>query len=444
VDASDLLNDLVSKANARGADAADAVLVSSRSLELVQRLSTPERVERAESQHLGLRVLIGKRQAIASSNDWAEISLNDLVDRALSMARAVPEDPYCGLADADELAKGNPLDLELCDGNEPTAEELVERAKTCEEAALEVAGISNSEGADASWSRSNVTLAASNGFLGCYTISRHGIGVAVLAGEGSAMERDYEFTSAVFAADMKDAAEIGRIAGERTVRRLNPRKVPTSKVSVVYDPRVSAGLVGHLASAINGAAIARGTSFLKDAMSKMVFSRDITIVDDPHRMRGLRSKPFDAEGLSNTAMKLVDAGKLMSWVLDLRSARQLGLSSIGRASRGTSSPPSPTTTNLYLEAGKVSPQEIMADIKSGFYVTELMGFGINNITGDYSRGAAGFWIENGEITYPVSEMTIAGNLTEMFLNMTPANDLVFRFGTDAPTVRVDGMTVAGA
>ena len=349
-----------------------------------------------------------------------------------------------GLADADELAKGEPLDLELCDSKEPSAEELIDLARTCEEAALNVDGVTNSEGADASWSRSDVTLAASNGFSGRYAISRHGIGVAVLAGEGTAMERDYEFTSAVFAADMKGAAEIGRIAGERTVRRLNPRKVPTSKVPVVYDPRVSAGLVGHLASAINGAAIARGTSFLKDEMSKMIFSSDITIVDDPHRRRGLRSKPFDAEGLSNTAMKFVDAGKLMSWVLDLRSARQLGLSSTGRASRGSSSPPSPTTTNLYLEAGKVSPQELMANIKDGFYVTELMGFGINNITGDYSRGAAGFWIENGEITYPVSEMTIASNLTEMFLNMTPANDLVFRFGTDAPTVRVEGMTVAGA
>ena len=444
MDASDLLNDLMSKANARGADAADAVLVSSRSLELSQRLKEPERVERAESQDLGLRVLIGKRQAIASSNDWAEASLDDLVDRALSMAHAVPEDPYCGLADAGELAKSDSLDLELCDSNEPTAEELVELARKCEEAALDVDGVANSEGADASWSRSDVTLAASNGFSGRYTISRNGIGVAVLAGEGTAMERDYEFTSAVFAADMKDAAEIGRIAGERTVRRLNPRKVPTSKVPVVYDPRVSAGLVGHLASAINGAAIARGTSFLKDAMSKMIFSSEITIVDDPHRKRGLRSKPFDAEGLSNIAMKLVDAGKLMTWVLDLRSARQLGLTSTGHASRGTSSPPSPTTTNLYLEAGKLSPQELIADIKDGFYVTELMGFGINNITGDYSRGAAGFWIENGEISFPISEMTAAGNLTEMFLNMTPADDLVFRFGNDAPTVRVEGMTVAGA
>jgi PmbA protein len=444
VDAPDLLNDLISKAKARGADAADAVLVSSRSLELSQRLKAPEKVERAESQDLGLRVLIGKCQAIVSSNDWACASLDDLVDRALSMARAVPDDPYCGLAEVSELASGEPLDLELCDADEPAADQLVELTRTCEEAALNVDGVANSEGAEASWSRSDVALAASNGFSGSYAISSHGIGVAVLAGKGTKMERDYAFTSAVFAADMEDAAETGRTAGERTVRRLNPRKVPTAKVPVIYDPRVSAGLIGHLASAINGAAIARGTSFLKDAMAKTIFSSDVTIVDDPHRIRGRRSKPFDAEGLANTAMKLVDAGKLMSWVLDLRSARQLGLKSTARASRGTSSPPSPTTTNLYMEAGTVTPQALIADIVDGFYVTELMGFGISNITGDYSRGAAGFWIEKGEITYPVSEMTIAGNLKEMFLNITPADDLVFRYGTDAPTLRVEGMTVAGA
>ncbi len=444
MDASDLLDELISKAKARGADAADAVLVNSRSLELSQRLKEPEMVERAESQDLGLRVLIGKRQAIVSSNDWSETSLDDLADRALAMARAVPEDPHCGLAEAGELASDAPQDLELCDDGEPTAEQLVELARTCEEAALEVTGVTNSEGAEASWSRSEVVLAASNGFSESYTVSRHGIGVAVLAGEGTAMERDYEFSSAVFAADVDDAAETGRKAGERTVRRLNPRKAPTAKVPVVYDPRISAGLVRHFASAINGVAITRGTSFLKDAMGEKIFPEGIAIVDDPHRVRGLRSKPFDAEGMANPALKLIDAGTLTSWVLDLRSARQLGQESTGRASRGTSSPPSPATTNLYMEAGSKTPQALIADIDDGFYVTEMMGFGINNVTGDYSRGAAGFWIEKGEITYPVSEMTVAGNLKEMFLNLTPADDLVFRFGTDAPTLRVEGLTVAGA
>ncbi len=444
MDAPDLLDDLISKAKTRGAAAADAVLVNSLSLELSQRLKEPEMVERAESQDLGLRVLIGKRQAIVSSNDWTDTSLDDLADRALAMARAVPEDPYCGLAESSELANRGLPDLDLCDDGEPTADQLVELARTCEEAALNVEGVTNSEGAEASWSRSEIVLAASNGFTGSYAVSRHGIGVAVLAGEGTAMERDYEFSSAVFAADVEDAAETGRTAGERTVRRLHPRKAPTAKVPVVYDPRVSAGLVRHFASAINGAAIARGTSFLKNAMTTTVFADDVTIVDDPHRRRGLRSKPFDAEGIATPAMKLIDAGTLTSWVLDLRSARQLGLKSTGRASRGTSSPPSPSTTNLYMEAGHMTPQALIADIESGFYVTELMGFGINNITGDYSRGAAGFWIENGEISYPVSEMTVAGNMKNMFLNMTPANDLVFRLGTDAPTLRVEGMTVAGA
>ncbi len=444
MDAPDLLDDLISKAKVRGADAADAVLVNSRSLELSQRLKEPEMIERAESQDLGLRVLIGKRQAIVSSNDWTGSSLDDLADRAISMARAVPEDPHCGLAEASELSDDAMIDLELCDDGEPTADQLVELAKTCEEAALNVDGVTNSEGAEASWSRSEIVLVASNGFSGSYAVSRNGIGVAVLAGEGTAMERDYEFSSAVFAADVDDAAETGRKAGERTVSRLNPRKAPTAKVPVVYDPRVSAGLVRHFAAAINGAAIARGTSFLKDAMGDAVFAEGINIVDDPHRVRGLGSKPFDAEGIGNSIMKLIDSGRLTSWILDLRSARQLGLKSTGRASRGTSSPPSPSTTNLYIESGSSTPQALIADIENGFYVTELMGFGINNVTGDYSRGASGFWIENGEITYPVSEMTVASNLKEMFLNMTPADDLVFRFGTDAPTLRVDGMTVAGA
>ncbi len=444
MDVSDLLDELISKAKARGADAADAVLVNSRSLELSQRLNEPEMIERAESQDLGLRVLIGKCQAIVSSNNWSETNLDELVARALAMARAVPEDPHCGLAEAGELASDITNDLELCDDDEPTAKQLVELARTCEEAALEVTGVTNSEGAEASWSRSEVVLAASNGFSGSYTVSRHGIGVAVLAGEGTAMERDYEFSSAVFAADVDAAAETGRKAGERTVRRLNPRKAPTAKVPVIYDPRVSAGLVGHLAAAINGIAITRGTSFLKDAMGEKVFADGINIVDDPHRIRGLRSKPFDAEGIANPALKLIDAGTLTSWVLDLRSARQLDLKTTGRASRGTSSPPSPATTNLYMEAGSKTPQALIADIDDGFYVTELMGMGINNVTGDYSRGAAGFWIEKGEIAYPVSEMTVAGNLKDMFLNLTAADDLVFRFGTNAPTLRVEGMTVAGA
>ncbi|MDD9929847.1 MAG: TldD/PmbA family protein, partial [Rhodospirillaceae bacterium] len=399
--------------------------------------------ERSEARDLGLRVFFGKQQAVVSSNDWQAETLDDLVDRAVAMAKVVPEDPYCGLADADQLFTGDLPELDIFDSTEPAPEALIERAKAAEDAARAVKGVTNSEGAESSWSLNDVTLAASNGFSGGYEISRHGVGVSVIAGEGTGMERDYEFSSTVHESDLDDSTAVGKAAGERAVKRLSPRKGPTLKAPVVYDPRVSHGLIGHLASAINGASIARGTSFLKDAMDTKVFADGITITDDPHRKRGLRSKPFDAEGLANQSMSLIEDGVLKSWILDLRSARQLGLTSTARASRGVSGPPSPSVTNLYLVAGTDTPEALMSDIDSGFYVTELMGFGIDMVTGDYSRGAAGYWIEKGEIAYPVSEMTVAGNLKDMFLNLTPANDLTFRYGTNAPTVRVDGMTVAG-
>ena len=438
-----LLDDLITKAKKRGADAADALVVNSTAISQAERLGQTERLERSEARDLGLRVFFGKQQAVVSSNDWETTTLDELVDRAVAMAKVVPEDPYCGLADTDQLFSGDLPELDILDSTEPTPEELIERAKATEEAARSVEGVTNSEGAEASWSLSDVTLAASNGFSGSYKVSRYGVGVSVIAGEGTAMERDYEFSSTVHASDLDDPTEVGRAAGARAVKRLNPRKAPTSKVPVVYDPRISHGLIGHLASAINGSAIARGTSFLKDAMGTKVFVDGITITDDPHLKRGLRSKPFDAEGLANQSINLIEDGVLTSWVLDLRSARQLDLASTGRASRGTSGPPSPSVANLYLVEGSDTPEALMADIDSGFYVTELMGFGIDMVNGDYSRGAAGYWIEKGEIAYPVSEMTVAGNLKDMVLNLTPANDLIFRYGTNAPTVRVDGMTVAG-
>jgi PmbA protein len=258
------------------------------------------------------------------------------------------------------------------------------------------------------------------------------------------MERDYDYSSAVYAADLRTPEDVGRSAGERTVRRLGARKMPTGKLSVIFDPRVSGGLLGHLAGAINGGAIARGTSFLKDKLGQQILPKGFTVVDDPHRRRGLRSKPCDGEGLANSRRAIVEDGVLTSWILDLRSARQLGLSSTGHASRGTASPPSPSVTNFYLEPGPVTPDALIADIKEGFYVTELIGMGVNGVTGDYSRGAAGYWIENGKITFPVNEMTIASNLKDMFLTLSAANDLVFRTGIDAPTLRVEGMTLAGA
>ncbi len=441
-DPRNLLDDLIARARRAGADAADALMVESASLSLARRLGKPEKLERAESQDLGLRVLIGKRQAIVSSSDRAPAILDELVERAVAMARSVPEDPYCGLASPDEIDR-HPPQLELNDPVEPTPEALAERASAAEEAARAVAGVTNSEGAEAGWSRSRVAMAASNGFTGAYEGSRHGVSVSVIAGNGTGMERDYDYSSAVFQADLDDPAGVGRKAGERAVARLGPRKVATTKVPVVFDPRISGGLLGHLAGAINGSAIARGTSFLKDKLGQQVMAAGLTVTDDPHRARGLRSRPFDGEGIASQRRDIVADGVLTTWVLDLRSARQLGLTSTGHAGRGTSSPPAPGPTNLFLAPGAVTREALIGGIDQGFYVTELIGFGVNGITGDYSRGAAGFWIEGGAIAYPVSEVTIAGNLKDMFLNLTPADDLVFRHGTDAPTVRIDGLTIAG-
>ena len=437
-----ILDDLLVRARRAGVDAADALLVEGASLSVAERLGRPEKLERAEGNDLGLRVFVGKRQAIVSSTDFSARALDELASRAVAMARSVPEDPFCGIADPAEIATEIP-DLDLSDPAEPTAEALIERVRATESAARAVPGVTNSEGAEASWGRSEVALAASNGFRQGYASSQWSTSVSVVAGAGTGMERDYDFTSAVHRADLEDAETVGRRAGEKAVKRLNPRKVATAKVPVVFDPRVANGLVGHLAAAINGASIARGISFLKDKLGERVFAAGIDIVDDPHRRRGLRSRPFDGEGLANRRCLLVEDGMLKTWVLDLRSARQLGLKSTGHASRGISSPPGPATSNLHLAPGKLSPQALIADIASGFYCTELIGFGVNNVTGDYSRGAAGFWIENGEIAYPVSEITIAGNLKDMFLNLMPADDLAFRYGTNAPTLRIEGMTVAG-
>jgi PmbA protein len=438
----DLVADLVAKAKAAGADAADALIVESAALSLAQRLGKPDKLERAESSDLGLRVLIGRRQAVVSSTDTSPTALAELVERAVAMARNVPEDPHCGLADKAEIARGIPT-LDMFDATEPSPEAIKEQARACEEAALAVAGVTNSEGAEAGWSRSTVTLYASNGFAGAYALSRHSVSVSVIAGEGTGMESDYDYATSVYAADLDDPAAVGARAGERAVARLKPRKAATAKVPVIYDPRVSNSLVSHLAGAIGGSAIARGTSFLKDKLGSRILPQGVMVVDDPHRRRGLRSKPFDGEGLANRPRNIVEDGVLTTWILDLRSARQLGLKSTGHAARGTSSPPSPAPTNLYLTPGEMAPEELIAGVKTGFYVTHLMGFGINGTTGDYSRGAAGFWIENGALAYPVSEVTVAGNLIDMYLNLTPANDLEFRYGTDAPTIRVDGMTVAG-
>lgn len=434
---------LVSRAIKAGAEAAEAIVLEGQSLGVSWRLGKLEDAERSEGRDVGLRVFIGQRQATVSTTDLSERSLGPLIERVVAMARIAPEDPYAALADKALLSR-NTADLDIDDAaHVPSAEELAKSAAEAEEAALAVAGVTNSGGASASWGRSGIALVTSEGFSGSYSGTSFSVSASVLAGEGTGMERDYDYSAVRHLSDLGSPAEIGKSAGERAVRRLAPRKVKSQAVTIVYDPRVSAGLVGHFAGAISGAAIARKTSFLQQSMGKRIFAQGIEIVDDPHRKRGLRSKPFDGEGVENRLTRLIEDGVLTTWLLDTSSARQLGLTTTGHAARGTGGPPSPSTTNLYMAAGTLSPEDLIADIKDGFYITEMIGMGVNGVTGDYSRGASGFWIENGKLTFPVSEITVAGNLKDIFLNLTPASDLVFRNGTNAPTIRVEGMTVAG-
>ncbi len=439
-----LLTDLIDKAKMAGADAADAILADGASTSVSFRLGELEQLEHSEGGDIGLRVLVGTKQAIVSSSDRSPEALTELVDRAIAMAKTVPDDEFLGLADPDQLITELP-DLDMCDPHDVSAEQLIEAAKACEDAARAVKGVTNSEGAHASWGRSRVAIAASNGFHRAYESTGGSYSASVLAGDSDAgMETDYDYTSAVYAADLRSPEDVGRTAGERSIRKLGARKVKSGKYPVIFENRTARGLVSHFLGAINGAAVARGTTFLKDRMGDAVFGAGITIVEDPHRARGLRSKPCDAEGLPNTRRKLIDAGVLTTWVLDLRTARKLGLKPTGHAGRSPSSPPSPSATNVNLMAGNTSPEGLIGEIEQGVYVTDAFGQGVNGVTGDYSRGIAGFWIENGELAYPINEITIAGNLKEMFKALTPADDLVLRYGVDAPTVRVDGMTIAGS
>ena len=438
----DLLQDLVARARAAGADAADAVLVAGTSLSVQRRLGRTEQLERSESRDLGLRVFVGRRSAIVSSTTVDPAGFAQLAERAVAMARIVPEDPYAGLAEAARPPEAIALDMD--DAHEPGADALIARASAAEEAALAVKGITNSEGAEAGYARNEVVLVTSAGFAGTYARTGHSVFAVALAGEGTAMQRDYHYSSTVHLSDLEDAATIGHTAAERALARMNPTRPRTAKLPVIYDPRVSSSLIGHLMGAINGSAIARGTSFLKDKLGQRIFAPGITIRDDPRRPRGLRSRPFDGEGVPTTARNIIEDGVLTTWLLDSRSARQLGLATTGHAARGTGGPPSPSATNLWLEPGTMSPTELMDDIKEGLYITEMMGSAINSLTGDYSRGASGFMIRNGALAEPVAEITVAGSLLEMYRTMVPANDLRFRRGTDAPTVRVESMTLAGS
>ena len=401
---------LVEAARKAGADAADAVCVRGISLSVEVRLGKVEETRRAEGDDFTLRAFVGKRSATVSANVLTDPA--ELAERAVAMAKVAPEDPYAGLADPDRLARDFP-DYDVLDASIPSAAELTEIALAVEDAARAVPGVTNSGGASAGWSLGGLVLATSDGFAGSYLASRFSLSASAIAGEGTGMERDYDAESKTHRADLSAPAEIGRKAGERAVRRLNPQKVATGKGTIVYDPRVATGLVGHLAGAINGAAIARKTSFLRDKLGKQIFAETIQIDDDPTRPRGLASRPFDGEGVACRPLQIVEDGVLKTWFLDSATGRELGLATNGRAARGGGNP-SPGSTNLTLRPGPRSPEELIGAIEYGIYVTELIGHGANLLTGDYSRGAAGFVIRNGKLDEPVSEITIAGNLADMF------------------------------
>jgi PmbA protein len=445
LDQSDLTNlaeRLVSAARRAGADQADALAVRAVSLSIEVRNGAVEESQRSEGDDLGLRVIVGHKQAVVSTNDLTSSGFDALAERAVAMARAAPEDRFAGLADSAQLAHELPA-LDLIDPDMPGVDVLEARAREAEAAGLAVAGVTKSGGASASAGIGGMVLVTSHGFRGATIASRHGIAMTAIAGDGTAMERDYDYSSTLHASDLENAQTIGRRAGERAVKRLNPRKVATRRVPVVFDSRISGSLVSHLASAANGASIARQTSFLREKLGEKIFASGIDIVDDPLRPRGLRSRPFDAEGVAGRRRMLVEDGVLKTWILDCATARELDLETTGHAQRGVSSTPSPSASNLHLVAGSKTPDQLIGEIEDGFYITDMIGMGVNLVTGDYSRGASGFWIENGERTYAVSEVTIAGHLSEIFAGLVPANDLVFRYGTNAPTLRVEGMTVAG-
>jgi len=436
----DRVAELVEAAKRAGADAADAVVVRGRSTSVSVRLGKVEDIEAAESEDASLRVFVGRRVASVSAN--AASDADELAGRAVAMAKVSPEDPYQGLADPVLLAKER-RDLDLFDATEISADRLKEDALAMEAAALAVEGVTNSSGSGASAGMGGLVLATSHGFVGHYVATRFSRSASVIAGEGTAMERDYDFSSRLHFVDLDAPETIGRKAGERAVKRLGARKAATGAVDVVFDPRVARGIAGHLAGAINGAAVARKTSFLRDMMGKQVASAAITVIDEPLRIRGQSSRPFDGEGVEGERLVMVDKGMLGHWFLSTSTARELGLTTNGRGVRSGSSV-SPSSTNLAIEPGEKTPLELIAALKTGFYVTEVFGQGVNMVTGEYSRGASGFWIENGEIAYPVSEVTIASNLKAMFLNMVPANDLDRNFGTAAPTLLIEGMTLAGS
>jgi len=443
IDSASLLSraeELVALALKAGADSADAVVVRSRSTSVSVRLGKVEQTDASEGDDFSLRVFIGKKVASVSANPGFDLKV--LAERAVAMARVSPEDPYAGLADEKDLAR-SVIDLDLFDPTEVSSDMLREAALSMEAAALGVDGVSNSAGAGASAGMGGMVLVTSHGFSGSYMASRFSRSVGVIAGEGTRMERDHDFDSRLYFAELDTPEAIGRRAGERVVKRINPRQVPTDKdVTVVFDPRVARGFVGHIAGAINGASVARKTSFLRDRMGEQVLKTGLNITDDPLKIRGSASRPFDGEGVRGEKLTMIEDGVLKHWFLSSSAARELGLHTNGRGARGGTSV-SPTSTNLALEPGTIPAEDLIRQVGTGFYVTELIGQGVDMITGEYSRGATGFWIENGELTFPVSEVTIASNLKDMFMRVTPASDIDRKFGVAAPMMAIEGMTLAG-
>lgn len=439
----DLAMDAVARARRLGASAADALALERRALEIEVREGAIEKLEQAEAREIGLRVFVGQSSAIVAGSALDAGSLDRLADMAVAMARSAPPDPHGGLAETADLC-GQAPDLDLVSNDVPTPEDLKRLALSAEAAASGIDGVAKSGGAGASYADRSSAVAGTNGLARVSRRTTFSLSASAIAGEGTGMERDYDVSTALHRGDLRAAEDVGQTAGRRAVRRLNPRKVTSQAVPVIFDRRVASSLIGHFVSAILGSAVARGTSFLKDRLGQRVFAETITITDDPLRRRGLGSRAVDGEGIAAQPRALINRGSLTTWLLDLNSARQLGLRSTGHAARSLASPPAPASSNVHVHPGRLSPAEMIGSITRGLLVTELIGMGVNPVTGDYSRGASGLWIENGEVAYPVSEITIAGNLKDMFMALTPANDLEFRTSTNAPSLMVEGLTVAGA
>jgi PmbA protein len=438
-----ILHDVIAAALKAGADAAEAVLAERQSLAIGVRLGELEEVEREEARDLGLRVFIGRQQASVSASDISAPARARLIERAVAMARLAPEDRYAGLAPKERLAQGPSPDLELYDPTEPAARTLEADARAAEDAARAVPGVTTTEGGSASWSSSNWLFMTSDGFVGRHKASGFGLAASAIAGEGSGMERGGEGRNQRWRADLPAADAIGAEAGRRAVSRLNARKIASTSAPVIFENRLAAALISPMIGAISGTSIARGTSFLKDKLGQPVFGEQIVISEDPHRPRGLGSAPFDDEGVANQARDIIDKGVLTTWLLNSASARQLGLETTGHASRGLAGPPGVAPTNLSLRPGDRDLAGLMADAKAGLLVTSMFGPSLNGNTGDWSVGVSGFWFETGEIAYPVTEITVAGNLIDIYKRITPGSDLEFRGASNAPSLLVDNLAIAG-